>query len=233
MKLKKYLKVFYKDYLIGNCINPFYLSNKTKFFCIGMNKTGTTSMKKAFEDLGYSVGNQRLAERLTPYYHKRDFGPIIKYCRTAQVFQDVPFSWLNTYKILDQAFPDSKFILTIRDSPEQWYHSVINFHSKRFGHFPTAEDLKNSNYVWKGWEWENKVAYWGITDENDIWNKGKYVKRYIQHNNDVEQYFKVKYDKLLIINLSKSDSYNRFTEFLNIKSPYKEFPWENKTCELN
>ena len=35
---------------------------KVKYFCIGRNKTGTTSLKAAFEMLSYPVGNQR-----TPY----------------------------------------------------------------------------------------------------------------------------------------------------------------------
>ena len=35
-----------------------------KIFCIGQNKTGTTSLKKAFEELNFIVGNQRKAEIL-------------------------------------------------------------------------------------------------------------------------------------------------------------------------
>ena len=40
---------------------------KQKIFCIGRNKTGTTSLKRAFEDLGYPVGDQRKAEILTEF----------------------------------------------------------------------------------------------------------------------------------------------------------------------
>lgn len=72
-------------------------AGKVKFFCIGRNKTGTTSLKSAFEDLGYPVGNQRKAEILTgKYYFEGNFQPIVDYCKTAQVFQDVPFSYPNT-----------------------------------------------------------------------------------------------------------------------------------------
>jgi hypothetical protein len=42
-------------------------SGKVKYFCIGRNKTGTTSLKRAFEDLGYPVGDQRKAEILTEF----------------------------------------------------------------------------------------------------------------------------------------------------------------------
>lgn len=38
-------------------------SDKAKYFCIGRNKTGTTSLKRAFEDLDYPVGNQPYVSR--------------------------------------------------------------------------------------------------------------------------------------------------------------------------
>lgn len=114
-------------------INPIKNYNKQKIFCVGRNKTGTTSLTKAFEDLGFVVGNQRTAERMLHHYKNRDFKPIIKYCKSAQVFQDFPFSYPETYKHLDKAYPNSKFILTIRDSADQWYNSVTKFHAKMFG----------------------------------------------------------------------------------------------------
>jgi hypothetical protein len=93
-------------------------AGKVKVFCIGRNKTGTTSLKRAFEDLGYPVGDQRKAEILTgKHYFDGNFQPIIDYCKTAQVFQDVPFSYPETYKYLDKAYPGGKFILTLRDDP--------------------------------------------------------------------------------------------------------------------
>ena len=38
------------------------VAGKQKVFCIGLNKTGTTSLQKEMIDLGYVVGNARLAE---------------------------------------------------------------------------------------------------------------------------------------------------------------------------
>ena len=118
-----------------------HVQGKTKHFCIGRNKIGTTSLKCIFEDLGFIVGNQRAAELLTDrYYFSQDFSPITEYCRTAQVFQDVPFSYPETYRHLDAAYPNSKFILSVRDNADQWYQSITRFHSKHFenGQIPTA-----------------------------------------------------------------------------------------------
>ncbi len=112
LKTKRFFKslvvVFIKAY-----INPIRIRNKQKIFCIGRNTTGTTSFAKAMMKLGFVVGNQRKAEMLFYEYTAGNSDPIIKYCKTAQVFQDFPFSVTDTYKHLDKAFPGSKFVLTV------------------------------------------------------------------------------------------------------------------------
>lgn len=65
---------------------------KPKIFCIGRHKTGTTSLAQEFEMLDFVVGDQRAGELLLEDWVKRDFKRIIKYCYTAQVFQDTPFA---------------------------------------------------------------------------------------------------------------------------------------------
>jgi 3-oxoacyl-[acyl-carrier-protein] synthase III len=57
---------------------------KQKIFCVGCNKTGTTSLEVALRELGYIMGDQATAELLTiQYWGKRDFRRIIRYCYTA------------------------------------------------------------------------------------------------------------------------------------------------------
>ncbi|MDV6328050.1 sulfotransferase [Idiomarina sp. Sol25] len=204
---------------------------KVKYFCIGRNKTGTTSIKKAFEQLGYPVGYQRKAEILhDKYYFEGNFDPIIKYCKSAQVFQDSPFSCPDTFKYIDKAFPGSKFILTVRDSPEQWYNSITRFHAKKYGkngRIPTVDDLLSATYVRKGSPY-NTVKLHG-TPDNDPYNFEIMVNHYKRHNEAVLEYFKDRPDDLLVINLSKPGAYKKFTDFLGVKSSYNDFPWENKT----
>ncbi len=204
---------------------------KQKIFCIGRNKTGTTSLKAAFEAFGYAVGNQRKAEVLTgKHYFEGNFQPIIDYCKSAQVFQDLPFSYPETYKQLDQAYLGSKFILTVRDSSEQWYQSITRFHAKLFGKngcIPTAEDLKAAKYVWPGFMY-NVIRVHGTTDE-DPYNKGTMIAHYEQHNRQVKDYFKDRADDLLVINVAEQGAYQKFVEFIGVDSPYEDFPWENRT----
>jgi len=207
--------------------------SQRKIFCVGRNKTGTTSVKKAFKDLGFVVGNQRKAELLLPYYKEKNFTPIIEYCKSAEAFQDFPFSFPDTYRHLDEAFPNSKFILTIRNNAEEWYYSLTSFHGKFFGNgkIPTATDLQRADYVFKGWAWEcNRLLY--QTPEDDPYNKAMLIKHYLDHNEKIINYFRGRPYNFLVLNLAEKESYKKFCNFLEIESPFTEFPWENKTNDL-
>ena len=210
----------------------FSLRKRPKVFCIGRNKTGTTSLEKASKDLGYKVGNQATAELLLHDYAQRDFRPIVEYCRTAEAFQDIPFSLPYTYQILDYAFPGSKFILSVRDNEDEWYQSLIRFHQKRLGiqGRPTKEDLINDPYRYKGFIWEaNRVIY--DTPENDPYNERMLKEHYLQHNSDVIKYFKSR-DDLLVINLKETGGYLKFCDFLEVEPIYGEFPWLNRSSSV-
>ncbi|MDC0362093.1 hypothetical protein OAN12_03530 [Halioglobus sp.] len=205
------------------------VKDKVKYFCIGRNKTGTTSLKKAFEDLGFIVGDQRAAELLTDrHYFAGDFEEIIKYCKTAQVFQDVPFSYPDTFKHLDVAYPGSKFILSVRDDAEQWYRSLTAFHSRLFGNgqIPTVEDLHNAAYVRPGFIY-NTVLLHGTTDE-DPYNKEKMIAHYDNYNRSVIEYFSDRPNDLLILNVADEIAHQRFADYLGIASMSSGFPWENQ-----
>jgi Sulfotransferase domain len=210
-----------------------FRKNKGKIFCIGANKTGTTSVEKALIDLGYKLGDIPTGELLFEDYSKRNFKPIIKFCKTADAFQDAPFSFPFTFIPLDIAYPGSKFILTVRDSDEQWYDSLINFHSKihsKNGNIPTEEDLKNSTYRHVGFAWEVRQKVFGIKSGEDVYHKQTFLEYYNNHNRMILDYFKFR-DNLLVINLSEKESYFKFCKFLNKKPLYQVFPWENKTIE--
>ena len=213
--------------------NPALVKGKPKIFCIGRNKTGTTSIKKVFKDLGFIVGDQHNAEELLPYYKAGNFDPIIKYCLSAQVFQDFPFSCPETFKYVDKAYPGSKFILTVRDSPEQWYQSLINFHSKLFGKgkIPDKEALQQANYCWKGWVWEcNRILY--SSPETDIYNRTILINSYNEYNECVKNYFSNRPNDFIVLNISKTESYSQLMNFLGIESSFTSFPWENKTEKI-
>lgn len=206
--------------------------SKKKIFCIGSGKTGTTSLERALKDFGYKLGNQEQGELLVNDYVKRNFKAIVKFCKTAEAFQDAPFSFKHTFIALDQAYPDSKFILTVRDSDKQWYESLKGFHTKLFGKegkLPTQQDLKLAKYRYKGYVWDTKTKVFGITENDEPYDEMILKDYYNSHNIAVIDYFKHK-NNLLVINLSDKSSYLKFCKFIGRKPLYNEFPWENKTA---
>jgi len=204
---------------------------RPKIFCIGRNKTGTTSLKKLLKDLDFKVAPQQEAEFMIKDWHQGDYSNIIKFVKKkGQAFQDIPFSLPNTFKVMDEEFPNSKFILTIRDSSEVWYESLTSFHAKVFGNgsLPTKEDLLNAKYRRKGFAWEvNRCLH--NTPENDLYHKETLMIEYERHNQSIIDYFKNKPDKLLVINIKQKDAANKIAAFLGLESEKLEMPWENKT----
>jgi len=200
-----------------------FKNTKPKIFCIGFNKTGTTTIKKTLNEFKFKLGDQIKGELLIFDWYKRDFKKIIKLCKTADVFQDVPFSLPFTYIILDQYFKNAKFILTERDSQEQWYNSLTKFHSKLFSDglaIPTCKQLKEAEYRYKGFIYQTfKLIY--NTQDDDLYSKETLINLY---NN-----FKSRPEKLITINVSKKNDYFRLSEFLNKKPLRDDFPWKNKT----
>ena len=104
------------------------MKNKTKIFCVGYNKTGTTSLGASLKQIGFNVAPQIPQEKqLTATLRNGNTAPFIEFCNKYDAFQDLPFSYGNTYVQADCLFPGSKFILSIRNS-EEWYESLVNFH---------------------------------------------------------------------------------------------------------
>jgi len=204
-----------------------FFNKQPKIFCIGLNKTGTTSLGAFLEHSGFIVDKQSYGEGLLSNYLKRDFKSIIKHCKNskAEVFQDVPFSLPYTFCHLDNAFPNSKFILTIRNSNEQWYESILKFHSDKFnkGSKPTYKSLINSNYVYKGWMWDLMNDVFFKNNENTYDRQG-FIDVYDSYVASVKSYFRNTPNKLIIINLSKENDFKRVCEFLDINSNLKTFP---------
>jgi len=87
--------------------------SEIKIFCIGYPKTGTTSLANALNILGYTTLDWprayiRPKEGWVNYFKKSKF----------DAFSDAPLNDPGLFKSLDKAFPNSKFILTLRDEKD-------------------------------------------------------------------------------------------------------------------
>jgi hypothetical protein len=208
----------------------FEEKGRPKVFCIGMNKTGTTSLAQALSELGYSVGHQLDAEKLMDDWVLRDFRRLIQYCQTADAFQDVPFSLDFTYQILDFAFPQSKFILTVRNNADEWYKSLTRFHANLLGinRIPTVKDLKEFVYIEKGYLWKHQVSIFGV-DEETLYDEKIYKRYYERRNADIKEYFRYRPQDLLVLNLSDRFAMHSLCDFLGIEYRNQTMPHLNKS----
>lgn len=201
-----------------------------RVFCIGMNKTGTTSLRQFMEIHDFECNDQIEGELLIKDYIRHNWKPILRHCRSAEFFQDIPFSAPLTAAVLLKNFPDSKFILTIRSGPDIWYDSLIRFHRQKFGpgnYLPESEDLESIQYRYRGFVLEAHKAIFH-TPDNDLYNRSALIKTYLDHITNVREMFKDR-SNLLILDLSETDALKKLSAFLNIEPQITEMPWLNKT----
>jgi hypothetical protein len=202
-----------------------------KVFVIGRNKTGTTSMKAALRRLGYVIGDQAAAELLLDDWGRRDFRRIVEYCKSADAFQDIPFSLGHTYKAVDAAFPGSKFVLTVRDSAEQWYESLVRFHTMIVGknRVPTADDIKQLRYRRPGYMWQAAQLTYGI-DENTLYDRRIYIEHYEAHNQEARDYFRDRPGDFLELNLASPGAMQSLCDFLGVDAGGLTMPHLNSAA---
>jgi hypothetical protein len=201
-----------------------------KIFCIGRGKTGTTSLEVFFRERGLKLGDQAAGELLVRDWASRNFDPIIALARTAQVFQDVPFGLPFTFVALDMAFPGSKFILSVRESAEEWYQSLTRFHTLIIGkdRLPTADDLKECPYRYKGWLFEAMQLIYGIS-EREPYERERLIEVYENHNRQVREYFRHRPGSLLVINLSDGAAAQKIMEFVGMVYAGETMPHLNRS----
>ncbi len=177
-----------------------------KIIGVGFHKTGTSTLREALKILGYRV-KDTTPRALIPIL-RGNYNKIRRMLDRYDAMEDTP--WYMIYKELDQLFPGSKFILTIRDE-ESWYTSV----SKHIGELPAAHH-----------EWIYGRGK-GIVKEH----RQNAIEVYRRHNAEVKTYFKNRPDDLLVIDFTKGEQWEPLCRFLNKNIPGVPFPHYNKTAE--
>lgn len=172
-----------------------------KIFCIGLSKTGTSSLTEALDILGYRAVHWNDTQYMFKY---TDSGVKIFYEKFDKydAFADTPIA--RIYKELDKKYPGSKFILTIRDV-DKWVKSfeyqfsdgVINKFSAQL-----REDLYGSRYF----------------------DKNKSMQSFENHTKDAIKYFKNRESDLLIMDITKGDGWDKLCPFLDKPVPSVTFP---------
>lgn len=220
--LANYLRVAVRS--AGNTWRP-----RQKLFCIGANKTGTTSLAAVLEALGYRMAPQIPAERMIDDWAKRDFRRLIPFCRPYDAFQDAPFSLDFTFQAMDASFPDSKFILTIRNSPEEWFDSYTRFTRKLLGgrDEKSRANLATLSYNYKGFFLDSLDLIYG--KDTPPFDREVYIRSYQSYNERVEAYFAHQPGKLLVCNLASKDAGDQLARFLNLATGTLAIPHLNSS----
>ncbi|MEM9561971.1 MAG: sulfotransferase [Actinomycetota bacterium] len=175
-----------------------------KVFGIGMHKTSTTSLANALYTLGYHVGGTFDTGAFDTEADLQSH--VVNEVDRYDALQDVP--WSVFYRSLDERFPGSKFVLTVRD-PDRWIRSVVT----HFGRKPIA----THEYIYgvphaKGHE-DVLLAY------------------YERHNRDVEAYFADRPDDLVVMDITAGDGWDKLCPFLGLPEPAFAFPSQNRQTD--
>lgn len=177
-----------------------------KIFCIGFQKTGTTSIGRALEILGYRVCGP--VGCTNPQIHYKALDWAVSRVPHFDAFQDNP--WPLLYKDLDRLYPGAKFILTTR-APRSWLRSMRQY----FGNYEAPA--------------ESWIYGEGITP---LRNPFKCLKVYRRHNREVRQYFKDRPGDLLEFDLGKGQGWRDLCAFLGRPVPAIPFPRSNASGSL-
>ncbi len=174
------------------------MTETLKVFGIGMSKTGTTTLASCLEILGF-VPHVGFEPQLKSWIKAgRDVEYVLSYAEPYRSFEDSP--WYLIYKELDQRFPGSKFILTVRKdsmthAKSSWSHGVRR--GLRTGE-PTQEYLLEK------------------------------IKSYENHNSRVLEYFRERRQDFLVICWEKGDGWEELCEFLDVPIPNRPIPHRNQ-----
>lgn len=185
----------------------------TRVFGIGMQKTATSSLHRAFQILG--MDSFHWGAGAAPLIWQEMKSGRSKTLEQWYALSDNPIPLL--YKQLDKAYPGSKFILTIRDEKD-WLRSVERLFDRRYN--PTR-------WVWDKYPFTNHIhaVLYGQKD----FNAEIFLSRYRRHNAEVKQYFKYRSDDLLVLDIPGGDKWDKLCNFLGKPMPDVPFPWNNNT----
>lgn len=180
-----------------------------KVFEIGVAKTGTTSLGRAYEILGFKHKAED-PDLYLKFINNYDYEILFEVIDKYDAFQDGP--WHNKdvdYKILDKKYPNSKFIILERDD-ESWIRSNEKFYSPKY------------HKDWENWEYSFLIDNrWVTQRESVIEEKLNYKKsKYLE----IKEYFKDRQNDLLIMNICDGQGWEVLCPFLGKEIPNVPFP---------
>jgi hypothetical protein len=179
----------------------------TKVFGIGLPKTGTTSLGYCFRRFGFK--HRTFDMDLAVQVKRNQLEPVLQEAAKFETFEDWP--WFAIYRELDQRFPDSKFILTVRKDTATYVASLKGHHER--------QGIRTEGFVKPHW-WDEVQGM-----EPAAWDYEKSAQRYERHNGEVLEYFADRVNKdLLVVCWEQGDGWAELSRFLDKRQPDEPFP---------
>ncbi len=185
-----------------------------KILGVGLSRTGTSSLNEALKILGFKSIRW---EQQTPIMDDIVMGvtknPNFKRFDHVDAVVDIPAAYY--YKEIYNAYPDLLFILTIRNI-DRWFQSAKWLFEKC-----TPYGLRNKPEEFKKTQVLQKLVYGSDKAIEDL-----YKRRYQEHNNNVIK--TIPKSKLLIMDITAGDGWEKLCSFLNLPEPSISFPFDHK-----
>jgi len=169
-----------------------------KIFGIGLPKTGTSSLNESLKILGFRSRHNPLDLRALSY----NYG-VYQYARDD--WDALTNFGEHFYPQLDRNYPQSKFILTIRDK-DAWLSSAGKWFSRPQENPPIDDKCCLETFGCVRFQYE----------------RFSYV--YDLHRKNAEGYFRNRPGDLLILDCSRSDAWRKLCEHLGQPVPDRPFP---------
>jgi hypothetical protein len=199
-----------------------------KVFGIGLSKTGTSSLDKALNTMG--IKSKHCPTDDTTYIElvsgKYDLTILGQYDAITDIVAS-PF-----YAEFDKAYPNSLFILTIRDVND-WLKSMKTHIEKTLLNGRWEDYVKSKNVMLQpgGKRFAKMCSFLHATNYGCLTYSEDRLKRCFElHKKNVTEYFSGT-DKLLIMEICNGEGWEKLCPFLDKKIPNLPFPHDNKTKE--
>jgi len=184
-------------------------SSRPKVFGIGLSRTGTKSLHRALGKLGY------LDDHFSTHLLDLEGGELsinLTRARQYDALTDITASLF--FRELDAAFPDAKFILTVRQSAA-WLASCER-------HFPALRPN-----VWPA----NSAKVLELrrrTYAAESFDSSRFRAAYEAHTAAVTRWFASRPDSLLVFDVCAGDGWPELCRFLGHPLQSTPFPWANR-----
>ena len=171
--------------------------SRTKVWGIGLGRTGTRSFCAAMKTLGYEK-----VVHVPPFIQDLD-----------DVDVAAEGICMTHFQYLDIRFPDSRFVLTTREL-EPWLDSC----KRAFADFP-KERISPDSPFYNAMIRNRSARYGTLEFDSQI-----LTERFYHHHFDVVSHFRNQFDRLLIIDLTKGEQWQKLCAFLDLEIPSVDFP---------